>query len=291
MDGLALSLPWQEEDSINNVAAQCGLQKVGMIFTDLLDDGTGKGTVVTKRHVDSYILSSLECAFAAEMQRLHPNKSRYSPTGKFGSKFVTCVITGDEQGGIGVNGYQVSNTMVAMQEAGIVEPSMKPSVMLVKEGIPHQRYVPEVFYKYKNKYGVPVQEPAKPTFPVEYLLVNVTNGFPHNPSPTFNSAIPFGIENRQGMESQNLGLLNQRLSSCNSAKDYLTSLSDFHLLCFIRSSGTLSPDEFNTLCKSIVQRDEQAFTQVQQSNGWKTLEMVSRESGELVSCNNETIDP
>jgi nuclear protein localization family protein 4 len=174
MDGLALSLPWQEENAINEVGAACGLQPVGMIFTDLLDDGTGKGTVVTKRHVDSYFLSSLECSFAAEMQRLYPNRSRYSPTGKFGSKFVTCIISGDEQGGIGVSGYQVSNTMVAMQEAGIVEPSMKPSVMLVKEGIPHQRYVPEVFYKYKNKYGVPVQEPAKPTFPVEYLLVNVS---------------------------------------------------------------------------------------------------------------------
>ncbi|CAO3666119.1 unnamed protein product [Umbelopsis vinacea] len=284
MDGLALSLPWQEEEAINEVAASCGLQKVGMIFTDLLDDGTGKGTVVTKRHVDSYILSSLECSFAAEMQRLHPNKSRYSPTGKFGSKFVTCVISGDEQGGIGVSGYQVSNTMVAMQEAGIVEPSMKPSVMLVKEGIPHQRYVPEVFYKYKNKYGVPVQEPAKPTFPVEYLLVNVTNGFPQNPSPAFASALPFAIENRSGIESQSLGQVSQRLSSCSSPEDYLTALSDFHLLCYIRSSGLLSSEEFVALCKSVVQHDAQTFAQLQQSSGWKTLEMVLRESENSVAA-------
>ncbi|GAB5592589.1 nuclear protein localization protein 4 [Umbelopsis nana] len=285
MDGLALSLPWQDEETINQVAASCGLQKVGMIFTDLLDDGTGKGTVVTKRHVDSYILSSLECSFAAEMQRLHPNKSRYSPTGKFGSKFVTCVISGDEQGGIGVSGYQVSNTMVAMQEAGIVEPSMKPSVMLVKEGIPHQRYVPEVFYKYKNKYGVPVQEPAKPTFPVEYLLVNVTNGFPQNPSPAFASVVPFAIENRTVLESQTLGQLSQRLSSCSSPADYLTALSDFHLLCFVRSSGLLSADEFNALCKAIVDRDVSAFAQLQQSGGWKTLEMVLRESESSAPAN------
>ncbi|KAI9285477.1 NPL4 family-domain-containing protein [Umbelopsis sp. AD052] len=279
MDGLALSLPWQEENAINEVAGACGLQPVGMIFTDLLDDGTGKGTVVTKRHVDSFFLSSLECSFAAEMQRLHPNRSRYSPTGKFGSKFVTCIISGDEQGGIGVSGYQVSNTMVAMQEAGIVEPSMKPSVMLVKEGIPHQRYVPEVFYKYKNKYGVAVQEPAKPTFPVEYLLVNVTNGFPQNPNPAFASVVPFPIENRTGLETQNLGKLSQRLSSCNSSAEYLTALSDFHLLCFIRSSGFLSTEEFTALCKAILQHDVDTFTSIQQSNGWKTLETVLRESG------------
>lgn len=173
MDGIQMDMPWRDEAVVNEVAEACGLVQVGMVYTDLVDDGSGNGTVVAKRHVDSYFLSSLECAFSAEMQRRHPSASRHSLTGKYGSKFVTCVISGDVEGNIDVKAYQVSDTMVAMQEAGIVEPSRKPSVVRVKESIPHERYVPEVFYKYKNKYNVVVKESAKPTFPVEYLLVNV----------------------------------------------------------------------------------------------------------------------
>ncbi|CAO3685584.1 unnamed protein product [Rhizopus microsporus] len=175
-DGIQLNLPWEEEEKINKVAEACGLVKVGMVFSDLIDDGTGTGKVIPKRHVNSYFLSSLECIFAAEMQKRHPNISRHSISGKFGSKFVTCVISGDTEGNIDVNAYQVSDTLAALQEAEIVEPSRNPSVMRVKDSIPHERYVPEVFYKFKNEYNVVVKQSAKPTFPVEYLLVNVSNG-------------------------------------------------------------------------------------------------------------------
>jgi nuclear protein localization family protein 4 len=113
------------------------------------------------------------------------------------------------------------------------------------------------------------------------LLLKVTNGFPQNPSPAFASALPFAIENRSGIESQSLGQVSQRLSSCSSPEDYLTALSDFHLLCYIRSSGLLSSEEFVALCKSVVQHDVQTFAQLQQSSGWKTLDMVLRESGKL----------
>lgn len=173
-DGIKLQLPWEEEQMVADVAAACGLRIVGMVFTDLVDDGSGEGTVVPKRHVDSYFLSSLECAFAAEMQHRYPNPCRHSATGKYGSKFLTCVISGDVEGNIDVKAYQVSETTTALQEAGIIEPSRKPSVMRVRESVSHERYVPEVFYKFKNEYNVVVKQSAKPTFPVEYLLVNVS---------------------------------------------------------------------------------------------------------------------
>lgn len=175
-DGIELTLAWQEEAEINKVAEACGLVQVGMIFSDLIDDGQGTGSVLAKRHVNSYFLSSLECIFAAEMQRRHPNMTKQSVSGKYSSKFVTCVISGDTEGNIDVKAYQVSDTLTTLVDAEIVEASRKPSVMRVKDSIPHERYVPEVFYKFKNEYNVVVKQSAKPTFPVEYLLVNVSLG-------------------------------------------------------------------------------------------------------------------
>ncbi|KAG1095778.1 hypothetical protein G6F42_018491 [Rhizopus arrhizus] len=93
-DGIKLTLPWEQEVKVNQAAEACGLVQVGMIFSDLVDDGTGNGSVVAKRHVNSYFLSSLECVFAAEMQRRHPNMCKHSVSGKYSSKFVNCVISG-----------------------------------------------------------------------------------------------------------------------------------------------------------------------------------------------------
>ena len=145
-----------------------------MIYTDLTDDETGQGKVICKRHINSYFLSSQECCYAAAMQSRYFNPTRYSPTGKFGSKFVTCIVSGNKDGGVDVSAYQVSNTCVAMVTADFVEASVDPGIVRVKEST-NQRYVPEVFYKYKNEYGLEVQESAKPCFPVEYFLVNVSN--------------------------------------------------------------------------------------------------------------------
>jgi nuclear protein localization family protein 4 len=66
-----------------------------VIFTDLTDVGDGSGKVVCKRHADSYFLSSLEAVFAAEMQNKHPNASRHAPSGFYGSKFITVVLSGE----------------------------------------------------------------------------------------------------------------------------------------------------------------------------------------------------
>ncbi|KAI7903927.1 NPL4 family-domain-containing protein [Cokeromyces recurvatus] len=281
-DGIKLALPWQEEAKINQVAKACGLVPVGMIFSDLMDDGTGKGSVIAKRHVNSYFLSSLECIFAAEMQRRHPNACKHSASGQFSSKFVTCVISGDTEGNIDVKAYQVSDTLTALNEAGIVEPSIKPSVMRVKDSIPHERYVPEVFYKFKNEYNVLVKQSAKPTFPVEYLLVNVTNGFPHHPSPLFNSESSFPIENREGLEHQDLATLSKIILNAKTPEQLKAVLSDFHILCFIQSTDTLSSEEFNRLCQLIINKDED-INQLNKISGWNTLLMVLKELGNTTS--------
>lgn len=177
IDGVSLTLPWAEEQDIDAAAAANGLRRVGVIFTDLTDSGKGDGSVVCKRHTDSYFLSSLEIGFAAELQRRHPNPTRWSESGKYSSKFVTCVISGNTKGEIEISAYQVSHTAEAMVEADIIEPSVSPGLMLVKE-VSEKRYVPDVFFRRMNEYNVAVQENAKPVFPVEYLIVTLSHGFP-----------------------------------------------------------------------------------------------------------------
>lgn len=85
-----------EEDrmDVDSIASKLGLERIGIVYTDLFDDGTGKGTVICKRHADSYFLSSAEIIFSAALQNQNPIKTIYSPTGEFGSRFVTCVISG-----------------------------------------------------------------------------------------------------------------------------------------------------------------------------------------------------
>ena len=78
----------------DQLGANLGLEIVGIIYTDLTDDGTSKGTVICKRHENSYFLSSAEIMFSAELQAKYPVSTVYSPQGVYGSRFVTCVISG-----------------------------------------------------------------------------------------------------------------------------------------------------------------------------------------------------
>jgi nuclear protein localization family protein 4 len=236
VDGIDVGIPWQEAPRIQALASMAGLKVVGMIYTDLTPDPdpeAGKqGKVLCKRHKDSYFLSSLEALFAAHFQRDHPNPSRFSNTGAFSSKFVTCVVTGDESGGIVVNAYQVSDQAMGLVGADLVEASVDPSVVRIRdEGDDKKRYVPDVFYRYKNQYNIEVKESAKPCFPVDYLLVSVsslsccfrgetdaltdrsftiqlTHGFPDKANPLFSSLNlimpPFPVENRPGLDNQSL---------------------------------------------------------------------------------------
>jgi nuclear protein localization family protein 4 len=215
-----------------------------MIFTDLTDDGTGQGTVVCKRHINSYYLSSTDVYQASLFQNIHKSPSKWSETGFFGSKFVTCVISGDENGSIAVTAYQASNTAMAMVEADIITPSTDPGIMLVNEEAPG-RYIPEVFYRRINEYGANVQENAKPAFPVDYLLITLTHGFRTDGEVMFSASkegVPFPVENRQSIgvaqEVRDIAL-QVGVSGKQAEPRGLFAISDFHLLTYLYGLGVL----------------------------------------------------
>jgi nuclear protein localization protein 4 homolog len=79
---------------IIELASKLNLELVGIVYSDLTDDGSRTGKVVCKRHGQSYFLSSAEIIFSARIQSQYPIKTPYSPTGEYGSRFVTCVISG-----------------------------------------------------------------------------------------------------------------------------------------------------------------------------------------------------
>ncbi|KAH7104531.1 polyubiquitin-tagged protein recognition complex, Npl4 component [Auriculariales sp. MPI-PUGE-AT-0066] len=310
VDGLSLHLPWEDEPRVRALAATCSksLTIVGQIFTDLTPDPEDRSLSLYKRHPQSFFFSGLETIFAGALQQRHPTVSRSSSSGSYGSRFVTCVISGDKDKSIAVQAYQASEQACAMVEADMIEASVDPGQVRVKEEDQSiGRYVPDVFYRYKNQYGIEVKSSAKPCFPVEYLIVNLTHGFPKAENPMFRT-LTFPIENRISLQMQSPDTLFSSLRQANALsvvdsrqgrasehaeqrKILVRMLSDWHLLVFIDSMGILSPEDVQAITRAATADnldDPQVLDDVVNRDGWRNLMAITAESAPAPSRSTAT---
>ena len=177
-DGIKLIEDVEREERVDEIAAVLGLKKVGWIFTDLMPSSTGG--VKYSRHMDSHFLSAQECIMAGHFQSQMSSACQQSSTGSFGSKFCTVLVTGDKDNSVHTEGYQVSNQCMALARDKCLIPTKDaPELGYVRESS-NEQYVPDVFYKEKDKYGNEVTKIARP-LPVEYLLIDVPVSSPKDP--------------------------------------------------------------------------------------------------------------
>uniref|UniRef100_A0A1B6CST9 Nuclear protein localization protein 4 homolog n=2 Tax=Clastoptera arizonana TaxID=38151 RepID=A0A1B6CST9_9HEMI len=278
-------LPDDKESIVNDIAKELGLCKVGWIFTDLLADNLQKGTVKHTRSIDSHFLTAQECIMAGHFQNKHPNPCRFSPSGFFGSKFVTICVTGDSSNQVHMEGYSVSNQCMALVRDDCLVPTKDaPELGYVREPSDKQ-YVPDVFYKEKDNYGNEVTRLARP-LPVEYLLVDVPASTPITPIYTFytdNNIRPFPVENRMvDGHIQDFSALAAYLSQFTSDQ-FLSAVSDFHLLIHVATMNMLPMQGFiGPLLTAVRNHHKESALEWARSEPWVTVEQLivaSRDTG------------
>ncbi|XP_029656373.2 nuclear protein localization protein 4 homolog, partial [Octopus sinensis] len=265
----------ENDELVKSIAEKMGLHPIGWIFTDLMAEDLKKATVKHYRgNQDSHYLSAEECIMAAEFQNKYPNPCQYSAEGKFGSKCVTVVVTGDSKNQVHFEGYQVSNQCMALVRDNCLIPTKDaPELGYVKESSSKQ-FVPDVFYKVKDEYGNEVIELARP-LPVEYLLVDIPCAFPVCPRSFFNvsASKPFPVENRESLgEIQDFNALVQYMEQFQP-NDFLEAMSDFHLLLFLATCDMLPLKEtISIILEAVKTKDKNLAHKFKKSEEWATVE-------------------
>ncbi|XP_063961834.1 nuclear protein localization protein 4 homolog [Lytechinus pictus] len=262
-------------EAVNYVASKLGLCKVGWIFTDLLADDLTKGTVKHVRNMDAHFMTAEECIMAGEFQNQHPSPCKLATEGHFGSKFVTCIVTGDSTNQIHTEAYQVSNQCMALVRDDCLVPTIDaPELGYIREST-NEQYVPDVFYTETDSYGNSLKQLARP-LPVEFLLVDLPAGFPKDATFAFNSQPglkPFPIENRVGVgEVQGMESLTQYMGQFESGQ-LMEAMLDFHLLVYLATMDLLPlRDHMDPLLEALKSRDKHLVDAWSKCEQWATME-------------------
>lgn len=247
--------------------AAAGLECVGLIYTDLVDDGSGQGKVIQRRSKESFFLSSSEVVFLAHQQSGHPCTIPFRNANpvRFSSRFVSLLVTGEADGGIGIKAYQVSDSAAALERENLIAATTDPSLMMMRSAVPLDDpnrqaddpvYVPPVQYKYKNEYGREAQCSAEPFFPVEYLLVTLSEGIPLQPEPLFTSPLEFPGPHMH----PNDAAMREYLASFSGADLAQTPiLMNVNFCLYLGEAVAIGDSERALLAEAVAGRQKEAF--------------------------------
>ncbi|EDV28357.1 uncharacterized protein TRIADDRAFT_63700 [Trichoplax adhaerens] len=268
-----------QADTVDAVAKILGLRKVGWIVTDLLPKDVHKGTVQHTRGVDMHLMSAEECIMAAAFQNAHPNPCKYARDKYFGSKFVTVIVSGDCNDSIDIHGYQVSNQCMSLVRDNCLVPTRDDPTLAYVRNSTNIQYVPDVFYKMKDEYNNEKLALGRP-LPVEYLLIDVPNGFPKNMKFLLDKLDDqFPIENRDNIgQPQNFNVLAKYAEQHMDGK-FLEMASDFHFLTYLVKTEIIKLEDLQPLATAVKQESALEAIHFKRSKAWQTVEQLMKANG------------
>ena len=185
IDGFELVDSSEIEGLLDQALSMLGLVVVGMMYTDLMPREDDPSKVKYLRNKESFFVSGFETNFMADKQAQHPffcpwarasnsitdAKTRSPETATtYDSRFVTVIVSGNEEGHVDLAAYQVSRMASQLIAFEYLTPSTDPRQLFLNHS---KAELPEFLYRGKANELVTVKD----LVPVEYLLVNLTVGF------------------------------------------------------------------------------------------------------------------
>ena len=236
-----------DDDEANVVAAarELGLEMLGFAWTAIEVEG---GKIQKSRDLDkTYLASGAEMLQAALFQNDAPSACRHSMTGKFGSKWLSVLVTGTAEGEIAPIVFQVSDQLAGMTRDGIVTTNPDPRFLQAVEN--EAIYVPKILYDDTNEYDRAVVKEANPVFPPVPCWVDVNFAAPKVPNPLLPTHT-FPVENRTFGGSAELALSKQ----IHMSKPLTEVFGDFHFYLYL--AKILDPETLSLVAHGIVDRNQ-----------------------------------
>jgi len=268
-----------EEKEFLKISKELGLERVGWIVTDLVPDVDGK--VKETRNAKTHFVTAEEAIMAGRLQASHPNPCRLAPSGYFGSKFVTVVVTGKENGEIDFRGYQISNQGQALAVDGTIVPTIDAPEYGYTRETTDELYCPDIFYREKDEYGNSVTKIGRP-LPIEYLLTDMGVNFALEFTYSVSNKVRSFSSTDKSIESIGAYLRNF------SDDDLFQALKDFNFIHALASSGHSLPckSKLHLLLQSVRDNDVLKFTQFLQSTEWLTTKTILEASSQGAAPSN-----
>jgi len=257
----------EHEKAILEIADRLGLQRVGWIVTDL--DPDKDGLVKNIRNGETHFVSAEECIIAGRLQAAHPNPCRLAPSGEFGSKFVTIIVTGKDDGQIDFRGYQVSNQGQSLATDGTIVPTLDAPEFGYTRETSDSLFCPDIFYRQKDEYGNDVTKIGRP-LPIEYLLTDMGCNF----------AMEFSYKaacKSRGFKPESVRDLSAIGAFLKNFKqeEYYGAFRDFNFLVALATNDTLPiKPRLNLLLDALKTDDQTKFLQFINSTEWLTTDQI-----------------